>query len=332
MDEDVGRAFPAEGPGPPVRAGDASSAVLPGGSQLSTAESARRQPYYRSVARIGQQVADALAYAHARGIVHRDIKPSNLLLDGSGVVWITDFGLAKTDEDGLTRTGDVLGTLRYMAPERFRGEGDARSDVYALGLTLYELLALRPAFDSPDRLELIERVKSTEAERPRAIDPRIPRDLETIVVKAIDKDASRRYQSADELGEDLRRFQAGEPILARRSGPLERTWRWARRNPAVASLLLVVALLLTGATIGSSVAAYRFNRLAESERLARGDADRRAAESGAVRGFLLDDLLGAAAARGTGRQADHDRRGAGPSRVADRREVPRPAARGSRDP
>ena len=99
------------------------------------------------MAQIGRQAAQGLAYAHARGIVHRDIKPSNLLLDTAGVVWITDFGLAKAEDDGLTATGDILGTLRYMAPERFRGEGDARADIYALGLTLYELLTLRPAFD-----------------------------------------------------------------------------------------------------------------------------------------------------------------------------------------
>jgi serine/threonine protein kinase len=106
---------------------------------------------HRAVARIGQQVAQALGHAHARGVVHRDIKPSNLLLDAAGIVWITDFGLAKAEDDGLTNTGDVLGTLRYMAPERFRGEGDGRADLYALGLTLYELLTLRPAFDSSDR-------------------------------------------------------------------------------------------------------------------------------------------------------------------------------------
>src|SRR5262249_13352257 len=165
--ENAGRDEPACAPGPPGPAGAASSAVLPGGAQLSTVEAARRQPYYRSVARIGQQVAGALGHAHARGMVHRDIKPSNLLLDGSGVVWITDFGLAKTDEDGLTRTGDVIGTLRYMAPERFRGEGDCRADIYALGLTLYELLALRPAFDSPDRLRQVEKIKPDEPVRAR---------------------------------------------------------------------------------------------------------------------------------------------------------------------
>ena len=107
------------------------------------------------------------------------------------MVWITDFGLAKGDDEGLTQSGDILGTIRYMAPERFRGEGDARADVYALGLTLYELLTLRPGFDSSDRLKLIEQIKTEEPERPRAIDARIPRDLETIVLKAIEKDPKR---------------------------------------------------------------------------------------------------------------------------------------------
>src|SRR5262249_60724507 len=121
-----------------------------------------RRHYFRSVARVGQQAANALAYAHARGVVHRDIKPSNLLLDADGVVWVTDFGLAKTDDGGLTHPGDLVGTLRYMAPERFTGACDGRADVYALGLTLYELLTLRPAFDAPDRLKLLEQVRRQE--------------------------------------------------------------------------------------------------------------------------------------------------------------------------
>src|SRR5215472_579768 len=216
-----------------------SSVVLPGGSPLSAVES-RRRPFFRSAAHIGRQVAAGLAYAHARGIVHRDIKPSNLLLDTQGVVWITDFGLAKASDDRLTQTGDILGTIRYMAPERFRGEGDGRADVYALGLTLYELLTLRPAFDAPDRLQLIERIKAEDPRRPRALDPRIPRDLETIVLKASAKDPKDRYPSADALGEDLRRFLADEPIRARRVSLGGRLLRWGRRNKAVAALLAIV--------------------------------------------------------------------------------------------
>ena len=197
---------PAHPPAPALSSSassSSSSAILPGGTQLSSVESGRRM-FFRSLAQIGRQVAGGLAYAHARGIVHRDIKPSNLLLDTEGVVWIADFGLAKGEDEGLTQSGDVLGTLRYMAPERFRGEGDARADVYALGLTLYELLTLRPGFDSADRLKLIEQIKTEEPPKPRSVDARIPRDLETIVLKAIEKDPKARYQSAEAMGEDLR--------------------------------------------------------------------------------------------------------------------------------
>ena len=250
-DPDETEAPPTSDPTPVAVSSPASSVVLPGGSPLSAVESGRR-PFFRSAAHIGRQVAAGLAYAHARGIVHRDIKPSNLLLDTQGVVWITDFGLAKAGDDGLTHTGDILGTVRYMAPERFRGEGDGRADVYALGLTLYELLTLRPAFDSSDRLALIEQIKTEDPSRPRALDSRIPRDLETIVLKAIGKDLKNRYQSADALAEDLRRFLADEPIEARPVGPLERAWIWAKRRPAAAALLLVsgvAALALVGASV-----------------------------------------------------------------------------------
>ncbi len=241
-----------------------TSAILPGGTQLSSFESGRRA-FFRSLAHIGRQVAGGLAYAHTRGIVHRDIKPSNLLLDSEGVVWIADFGLAKGEDEGLTQSGDILGTLRYMAPERFRGEGDARADVYALGLTLYELLTLRPGFESSDRLKLIEQINSEEPPRPRAIDGRIPRDLETIVLKAIEKDPKARYQTADAMGEDLGRFLADEPIKARQVGAAERYWRWARRNPGIAVLGGVLTAVLFAVTIGSLVAATHFRSLAGRE-------------------------------------------------------------------
>ena len=177
-----------------------------------------------------------------------------------GVVWITDFGLAKASDDGLTQTGDILGTLRYMAPERFRGEGDGRADVYALGLTLYELLTLRPAFDSPDRLQLIEQIKAEDPPRPRALDPRIPRDLETIVLKAIAKDPQGRYPSADALGEDLRRFLADEPIRARRVSLAGRLLRWGRRNKAVAGLLSSVVVTLAAGFAVSTAQWIRADR------------------------------------------------------------------------
>jgi len=183
--------------------------------------------YARSVARIGLQAAEGLAYAHEQGILHRDIKPSNLLLDAHGIVWIADFGLAKaTTDDDLTHTGDIIGTIRYMAPERFRGHRDARSDVYGLGLTLYELLARRPAFDEADRGRLIKQV--TEAEPPplRKLDRSIPRDLATIVHKAIEREPSHRYRTAEDMAEDLRRFIEDRPITARRITATEQLWRW----------------------------------------------------------------------------------------------------------
>ena len=249
-----------------------TSAVLPGGTQVSAVDSSgKRLPFFRSVAQIGRQAAQGLAYAHARGIIHRDIKPSNLLLDTAGVVWIADFGLAKADDDGLTATGDILGTIRYMAPERFRGEGDLRADVYALGLTLYELLTLRPGFESSDRLQMIERIKTEEPIRPRVVDNRIPRDLETIVLKAIDKDPDRRYPTADAMAEDLRRYLDDEPVLARRTTALERYARWARHNPGVAVLGGVLTAVLLLVTAGSLIVAGSMRRLAgDQTKAARG--------------------------------------------------------------
>jgi serine/threonine protein kinase len=181
---------------------------------------------------------------------------------------VTDFGLAKSQDDGLTQAGDVLGTIRYMAPERCSGQADPRSDLYALGLTLYELLVLRPAFDSPNRLALIDLVKNVDPPRPRSIDPRIPLDLEAIVLKAVEKDPKTRYPSADAMSEDLRRFLADEPIKARQIRAAERYWRWAKRNPVIAILGGVLTAVLIAVTIGSMVAASHFQTVARSESLA----------------------------------------------------------------
>jgi WD40 repeat protein/serine/threonine protein kinase len=210
--------------------------------------------YYRAVARLGVQVADALAHAHGQGVLHRDIKPSNLLLDVDGHVWITDFGLAKLEgSDGPTHTGDIVGTLRYMAPERFEGWSDRRSDIYGLGMTLYELLTLRPAFESATRARLIDQVIHDTPTAPRKHDPRIPRDLETIVLKAIAKEPAERYGTAEAIASDLENFLADRPIVARRSGAIETAWRWCRRNKAAAGLLAASAaagLALVGVAVG----------------------------------------------------------------------------------
>jgi serine/threonine protein kinase len=203
--------------------------------------------YCRSVARLGIQVAEALSHAHGQGILHRDIKPSNLLLDAVGTVWVTDFGLAKaqTTED-LTHTGDLVGTLRYVAPERLSGQSDARSDIFSLGLTLYELLLLRPAYDEKTQEGLVQQVTVAEPPPPRKLEHRIPSDLNTVIQKAIAKEPERRYATALELAGDLQRFLEDRPISARRTSQFELAWRWCRRNPAIAVLSagFLVALLV----------------------------------------------------------------------------------------
>jgi serine/threonine protein kinase/WD40 repeat protein len=247
----------------PTKTDVASSAMLPGQTELSTVGTHHRH-FFESIARIGQQTASALAHAHERGVVHRDIKPSNLLLDASGIVWVTDFGLAKTEDADLTGPGDILGTFRYMPPERFTGRSDSRSDIYSLGLTLYELLVLRPAFQSCDRATLVSEITSNEPPRPRSLDRRIPRDLETIVLKAIAKDPARRYQTAADMAEDLRRFLDGEPIRARRTSLVERARLWSRRHPALAGFYLVLFLAALSSTF---LAFYLHGLLQESEAL-----------------------------------------------------------------
>ncbi len=186
--------------------------------------------YCRNVARLGAEAADALDHAHALGIVHRDIKPANLLIDPHGALWITDFGLARSTSDlSLTHTGDMVGTLRYMSPEQAQARGgvvDQRTDIYALGVTLYELLTLQPAFNGRDHQELLRQIALDEPVSPRRLNPAVPRDLETIILKAIAKDPSSRYTTAQDLAADFRRFLDDQPILARRPGLLERTLRW----------------------------------------------------------------------------------------------------------
>jgi serine/threonine protein kinase len=229
---------------PPVS--DSDSTPTPDHSSAETLSSAHSAPFYRSVARIGMQAASALAYAHTQRLLHRDIKPSNLLLDVTGTVWVTDFGLAKEEGDDLTHTGDVVGTLQYIAPERFNRNADPRSDIYSLGLTLYELLTLRPAFRDTDRVRLVHAITHREPEAPRRLERHIPRDLETIVLKAIAKEPMARYARAQDLQDDLNRFLLDQPIHARRVSGWERMWRWRRRNPLVASLAAALGLLLVG--------------------------------------------------------------------------------------
>jgi serine/threonine protein kinase/WD40 repeat protein/tetratricopeptide (TPR) repeat protein len=233
----------------------------------------KKTTYWESVARIGVQVAGALAYAHKLGVQHRDIKPANLLLDLDGIVWVTDFGLAKADDsDNLTNTGDLLGTLRYMPPEAFEGKSDSRSDIYALGLTLFELIALRPAYEEHDRNRLVKQVTTGDPPRLRKLRKDAPRDLVTIVEKAIDRDPTRRYQSAGALADDLQRFMDGRPITARRATELERLWMWARRRPAMAGLVAALFLCLLAGSLVSTVLAVRAAGFARDAELREKDA------------------------------------------------------------
>jgi serine/threonine protein kinase len=256
---------------------DGSEIRPTGSASLSLSGSGR--PYWKAVARIGAQVAEALDYAAGQGILHRDIKPANLLLDLQANVWVTDFGLAKamTDEEGLTHTGDIVGTLRYMAPERFQGKSDIRCDVYSLGLTLYELLVQRPAFTENDRSKLIHQLTHEEPAPPRKLEPAIPRDLETVVLKAIARDPAHRYQTAGELAADLKRFGEDRPVQARRVTAAERLWRWCKRNPALATSTAGVVVLLLA---GTGISTY-FGIQAERKAAQAVAAEQRTAESAA---------------------------------------------------
>jgi WD40 repeat protein/serine/threonine protein kinase len=259
-----------------LRSGSGSGTSIGTGGPGARALRDPDRRFVRNVARIGVQVAEALAYAHAQGILHRDVKPSNLLLDGNGTVWVADFGLAKAVEaNDLTHTGFIVGTLRYMAPERFRGKGDARTDIYALGLTLYELLALRPAFEENDRTSLIRQVTEEEPPRLRKLNRKVPMDLETIVHTAMARDPARRYATAGALAEDLQRFLDGLPSRARRARALERTWRWCQRNPIVAGLTATVFVLLAAVAAVTSIG-YVQTKLALN-----GEAKQRAAAQSA---------------------------------------------------
>ena len=233
--------------------------------------------YWNSSAGIVAEIADALSYAHEQGVVHRDVKPSNILFDRAGAVWITDFGLARhEDQEAVTRTGDIIGTLRYMAPEQCNGVGDTRSDIYSLGLTLYELITLQPAFPEARHGVLIQQKHDGTFPRPRSIDASIPRDLETITLKACSTDPAHRYQTAAEFEADLRNFMDELPVQARHITSAERLWRWSRRNPVTAALSgLSFALLIAVAAVtavgnfrtGLALAdAQRERKSAESER------------------------------------------------------------------
>lgn len=224
-------------------------------------------------AEMTESLARAMHHAHEMGIVHRDLKPANVLLNSAGVPKITDFGLVKrmegSEDSSQTRTGTIMGTPSYMAPEQGRGEKDIGplADVYALGSMLYCFLTGRPPFLAATPFDTLMQLLKDEPVAPTRLQPKIPRDLETICLKSIQKDPRKRYESAWELAEDLHRFRNQEPIQARPIGRVERVWRWCRRNPRVASLTSAVVILLVAA-VGAATAAGR-QAARERENVAR---------------------------------------------------------------
>jgi serine/threonine protein kinase len=268
---------------------------------------------FRMAAKLGFQAAEALEHAHEMGVIHRDIKPGNLLVDGRGSLWIADFGLAQIHGDAkLTMTGDLLGTLRYMSPEQALGKRvllDHRTDVYSLGTTLYELLTLEPAFSGLDREALLAQIAFDEPRPLRQIDKQIPHELETIVQKAMAKSPEDRYATAQELGDDLRRFLEDQPIRARRPTLLQRARKWVHRHPGVvvtATVALAAAVVILAVSTGLILGQYNRAEQAKddaltaavSEKTAKESAETKEAETTAVLAFVENQIFAAARPEG----------------------------------
>jgi len=285
---------------------------------LSTERSARTPAFFRTIANLGIQAAEALEHAHQFGIYHRDIKPANLLVENSPLasdgsplrLWITDFGLAHCkSQAGLTMTGDLIGTLRYMSPEQALAQRvliDHRTDIYSLGATLYELLTLEPVFSGSERQELLRQIAFEEPRPPYRLNSAIPRELETIVLKGLEKNPAERYTTAQEMADDLRRFLEDKPVHARRPTLLLRASKWSRRHRGVVTATIVSTMLAL--TVGMILMGWQW-RVAEDRRAQAEKAEAAAKESAdkarkaeaaakkalaqlkAVNDFLTQDLL-----------------------------------------
>jgi eukaryotic-like serine/threonine-protein kinase len=236
----------------------AAAAPTPPVASFGTERSPHGPAYFEAIARLAMQAAGALEYAHQFGIVHRDIKPANLLLDSAGQLWVTDFGLARSRADkGPTLTGDVVGTLRYMSPEQAlgkRGVVDHRTDIYSLGITLYEALALQPAYPQEERAELLQQIALNEPPPLCRLNAAVPVELETIVLKAIRREPERRYGTAQEFADDLQRFLEHKPIRASRPSLRERSSKWMQRHrPLVATAAVMLALIVVGSLVSDAL-------------------------------------------------------------------------------
>jgi tetratricopeptide (TPR) repeat protein len=307
--------YPTRVPGsptPPVQPGDDPLVSNGTGPSVRAALGDPRSPaYFRTVAHLAIQAAEALEHAHQLGVVHRDIKPGNLLIENSSFtndhspltthhspvhLWVTDFGLAHCQSQaGLTMTGDLLGTLRYMSPEQAfakRVPVDHRTDIYSLGVTLYELLTLEPAFSGCDRQDLLRQIAFDEPKRPRRLNKSIPLELETIVQKAIEKNPLERYGTAQEMADDLHRFLEDRPIHARRPTLVSRIRKWSRRHRGVVTATVLTTVLALA--LGTVFFSWQW-RVAEDRRIqaekAEAAAKKAVAQFKAVNDFLIKDLL-----------------------------------------
>jgi serine/threonine protein kinase/Tfp pilus assembly protein PilF len=260
------------------RPAEGDTTPLPGA--LSSCRSSKALHYVRAVARLGVQACDALEHAHQVGVIHRDVKPANLLVDAQGHLWVTDFGLARCPhERGLTLTGDLVGTLRYMSPEQAgasRAPVGHHTDVYALGASLYELLTLEPAFPGSDRVRLLEQIAGEDPRPLRKLNRAVTPELETIVLKALEKAPEDRYASARELGDDLARFLEDRPILARRPNLLARAVKWSRRHRLALASAAIVLLL---AVVGLAVSTVLISRQRDEAEQRRAEADEQRVEA-----------------------------------------------------
>jgi tetratricopeptide (TPR) repeat protein len=258
---------------------------------LSTRRQFDERGFFKQVAELGVQAAQALAAAHEQGVVHRDIKPSNLLLETGGKLWVTDFGLARFQRDvSLTRTGDLIGTLRYMSPEQASGQAalvDHRTDIYSLGATLYELACLRPAFGEAEGPALLARIAAEEPRQPRQIRHEIPVDLETVILKAMAKEREHRYATAQQFAEDLRCIAEGRPPLARPPVLLARARTWVRRRRRLVGAVACV-LLVACAGVAASASLIARERTKAARRVSV--ADQKFQATGAKNQVLARDV------------------------------------------